>query len=845
MGKMYHRSVLRDIKKSFGRFIAIIAIVALGVGFLVGVLSATPDMKVSVDRYYDENRMCDIFMKSAAGFTEADIAAVSDLDKIDQVMPAYVTDTLMSVDGGEVQVARIFGVPLTQNDEPEFVNRLTLLEGRMPEQAAECVIQRPMGYLSDISVGAKLYISEENADAASIGGTYRITEYTVVGIVGNPFYFSSEKETSAIGNGRVGMIVYADSSCYALPVYTDLYVMVKGAAQMTAFTDTYESYIAEAVSAIEKIAETQTAHGSQASAETTGGNPAAGGQNAEASPGSKWYVLDRTSNVSYASYRINVQKVADVAKLFPIFFFLVAALVTLTTMTRMVEEDRTEIGTLKAIGYSKGAITYKYVAYSGLATAIGCLFGLATGFQLMPAVFYNAYETLYMLPPLVTQLDWIFALISCTLEIVCTIGATLLSCGRSLREKPAYLMLPRVPKAGQRILLERIPFIWKHLSFSYKASARNIIRNKRHLFMTVIGVAGCTALLLTGFGLRDSTEVIANRQFQEILLYDMKIDYPAGIEAENGRDPLAEDTELLAFLKDKPYTVACFESVGVTAAGKHVDAALYVPRDAADFTQFIRLHDRKEDTDIALNSDSVILTEKMAETLDVGIGESVTLENAANQKVRLVVTGITENYVGCCVYIHESVYLKAFGSVSYNTVFVKSGITDQAEQDAAVRALTKTGAVSAVEFNTQMRKTYEDLLSSMTFIVLVLILAAGALAAIVLYNLTNVNINERTKELATLRVLGYHHGEVARYIFREIVMLTILGTLTGLLLGTVLHRYVIITAESVDLMFGRTISPWSFVFAAVLTLTFSAAVDLLMLIKLKRIRMVESMKAVD
>ena len=961
MKKTYLKSILREIKKSCGRFIAIVGIVALGVGFLVGILSANPDMRAAVDRYYRQNNMCDAVVKSTAGLVQRDLDALAALDGVETVMPAYSLDTLLESDAGGTLAARVYGLPLAQNGQDSFLNHLTLLSGRMPEKAGECVIQNPIGALKELSAGEKLRLSEKQGAADKT--SFSVDGFTVVGVVENPYYFSTEREPTTVGSGKLDAIVYADADCFALDVYTDAFLTFADAKAHEAFTDAYEDAAADGIGRVEALADTQTAlrydelkktaeaelekgrqeleenrekaerelaqakqtlddseaelaegeaaleagqaqyeAGKQALTEAeqallasgmtqqeaaaalaqreaelsaakeeldrTAGeldrarrtleegraeyeenrreaeeelaeaeaDLAAAQKDVDAIAQPEWYVLGRTENVSYASYQMNIRKIADVAKVFPVFFFLVSVLVTLTTMTRMVEDERTQIGTLKALGFRKSAITLKYIAYCGLATLLGCGLGLACGFFFLPAAVYSVYAFTYHLPPLVIGLSPVFALVSCGAQIACTLGATWAACRLSMKERPASLMLPRAPRAGKRIALERIGPLWRRMPFSYKATARNIFRNKKHLLMTVIGVAGCTALLLAGFGIRDSISMIVDRQFDTIFQYDMKLDLSGG---DTGDETLA------AFLDGKAYTALHSESVTLSAGGESASVTLYAPGDGEEFAAFIRLCDRRSGKGLTLSDDGVLLTEKAADLLGLSPGDVFSVQNADRKTAELTLAGITENYAGSYIYVGRAAYEAAFGTAELNTLLLRAGITDAHAQDEAASRLLEGGTVSGVEFLSQTRDSYESLLTSLNLIVLVLIGAAAGLAIVVLYNITNVNITERLKELATLRVLGFHHGEVARYIFREIILLTLLGTAVGLLLGVALHRYIAVVADSAELMLGRQIFPLSYVWAALATLAFSGVVDLLMLPKLHRIRMAESMKAVD
>jgi len=1057
MKKTYIKIIFSEIKKSFGRFIAIFAIVTLGIGFLTGLLMATPDMHASVDAYYDTNNMSDIFVKATMGITEEDIKAVLAVKGVEQVMPAYVTDALMQTNGGDILTTRIYGLPLGNltGSAGVFVNRLEIMEGRMPQEKNECVVEQSGGYLSKIALGTTLTLSEKNEDYANIGDTYNTMTYTVVGIVSNPFYFSMEKETANIGNGRLGAIIYVDGSCYSLKVHTDLYITVSGASRLTAFSKKYETAVEEVVKKLEiagnsqsvvrhndivseatqkletaktdyaaakleaqaklddalkkindgkaeilsgeakiadaeksysagkaslqkkrsdfyrQIASQETALGEgeaqlKASKETLAaskvsldaakpgidnakalrdsgavlpdevlaqiaqydaglkayedGMAQVTGEEAKLADGKvelakgkiqaeagftsaeaelakaqskiaaakadlekaktdmadgearyseskteaeakladgavkladsekkiaeiktpKWYVLDRSSNVSYVSFSENSKKVAAIATVFPIFFLLVAALIALTTMTRMVEEERTQIGTLKALGYTKGVIMYKYIAYCGTASFFGSITGLLAGFALLPGLIWNAYAFSYHLPPFLSQFNPGFALIATALALLCTIGATVSACYNALKEKPASLMLPRAPKAGKRIFLERVSFIWSKMKFSQKATARNLIRNKKHFFLTVFGIAGCTALILTGFGLRDSVGSIANTQFKKIIQYDLIVEKEKSANAASLNDFLNDPSQV------KSYIEVSDEAGKAVNNGEKIDTSIYVPKEPAKFAEYIHFNERISGKEIRFDASAVVVTEKLADALGIKPGDAFTIENNDGKTADFVLDGITENYVGSYIYIHPEEYARAFGEVqSYNTLMVKTSITGAADQDAALTAIMSGGDISSAEFTAQTRKPYDDLLSTMDFVVIVLILAAGALAAIVLYNLTNININERRKELATLRVLGFHHKEVGAYIFRETTILTVIGTIAGLLLGILLHYFVITIAESPDMMFGRGISAISFLLSAAATLAFSFIVNLIMYQKLKRIEMVDSMKAID
>ena len=555
----------------------------------------------------------------------------------------------------------------------------------------------------------------------------------------------------------------------------------------------------------------------------------------------EWYVLGRGANVSYASFLSNVDKVEAIARVFPIFFFLVAALVALTTMTRMVEEERLQIGTMKALGYARGAIAGKYVLYAMTATAAGCAVGLSVGFVLFPTVIWNAYTMMYELPRLYCQFNVLYAAIAAGLAIVCTLAATLNACWSTLAETPASLMRPKAPPAGKRILLERVPFIWRRMKFTYKVTARNLFRYKKRFFMTVIGISGCTALLVTGFGLHDSISDIVNVQFGDIFTYDATVTLQSPEDAEAGElHDVLENASLVADYMP----VRQEQSDNIAEDGTTFTTYLFVPMDEAMFTRFVTLAERTSGDAVAFSQTGVVITEKMSERMGVDVGDEVTLQNADGDEGTFRVDGVAENYVENYVYLSAETYEAGFGTQpEANLVVLHAADASDEGRDALGSALLSADGASGVSFIADLKGSFSDMMSRIDIIVVVLILSAGALAFIVLYNLTNINITERVKEIATIKVLGFFDREVSAYVYRESIALSVIGTLVGLVLGVFLHMFVIHSVEVDAVMFGRTIKPLSYVASAVLTMVFSILVNLVMHRKLRRISMVESMKA--
>ena len=554
----------------------------------------------------------------------------------------------------------------------------------------------------------------------------------------------------------------------------------------------------------------------------------------------KWIIRDRSDNMGMSNYKDDSAKIGAIAKVFPVFFFVIAALVALTTLTRLVEEERDRIGALKSLGYSSGDVRRYYMLYGLAASVLGCLIGIPAGCVFFPKVISNAYDMMYVLPNIATPVLLKVALPVASGLTLMILIATWFSVREVLKEKPAALLLPRAPKAGKRILMERIGFIWNRLSFSRKVTLRNIFRYKKRFLMTIIGVAGCFALLLTGFGIRDSIGNIVELQYGEI----MHFDYTAQIEDHEAM----EDEDLSSLLKD-PDLVSeyflCSESpVTLTFNGKKESSNFLIPEDPASLGGFITLRGRSSHKAVPFGQGSLVLTEKSANNLGADPGDTITVQTEDGARFDAVITGLTENYVGSHLYISPDDYRELTGQEpEYTSIYLKSG-SGGADSVLAEKLLGCEDVLYIVDTQT-VKDNFAKSVKSIDYIIMVLIVASGALAIIVLYNLTNVNICERKKELATIRVLGFYHREVSAYIFREVDILALIGILVGIPIGIWLHHYIIITVEVAGVMFGRTIHWSSYLIAAGFTILFTVFVNLIMRRTIRKIDMVESMKAVD
>ena len=548
----------------------------------------------------------------------------------------------------------------------------------------------------------------------------------------------------------------------------------------------------------------------------------------------KWIVLDRNSHYSYRDYGACADRMDGIAKVFPVFFFLVAALVCMTTMTRMVDEQRNEMGTLKALGYSKLQIASKYIIYALIASILGSILGCSLGMYLFPTVIFNAWNTLYN----IDQIKFLFQpgliLLASGSVTGITLLATLYSIYSELIEMPSQLMRPKAAKAGKKILLERISFIWKRLSFLQKVTARNIFRYKKRFFMTIIGIAGCSALLVAGFGINDSISDIVNQQYNVIYHYDATVS--------------AKTSEITSQIKSLKGVKDVYEedhlAVTTKIENKDISTTVHIISNDKKFKDFCTLFNGNKEFD--LDDSSVLISQKMATKLNKKAGDTIKIKDANNKVIKAKIKGVFTNYVGHHIYASESLYKSWNTSAKTTHIYlIKSKKTTKKFERNLGNKIMNIDGVQSVTFYSSLQKNFKDMIKSISYIVVVLVISAACLAFVVLYNLSNVNISERKREIATIKVLGFTRKEVDAYINRETILLTILGSLIGLGIGIGLHHLIMNLAEMDDIMFGRTINSMSYVISFVMTIGFNAIINLCMHKKLNNIQMVESLKAVE
>ena len=1085
MQKSYRKNIRRDFRSNLNRFLSLFGIVALGVMMLTGLVSFAPSMRTAGQKYYVQQNVFDLRVLSTLGLSESDLSAIAATEGVSAVMPVKYLDTegrwSSSTDGAVLRVQQLPADPAA--DTEANMNRLTLLEGRMPETANECVVQ-VLGHADPVPLGTVVTLPEDTEDI-------RRTEYTVVGQVQDPQYFSATQETSTVGDGILDALVFVQDGELTADYYTVCYLKVADAAQYDNYSDEYQTAVdtvADRLDAISKEhcvarraqliedattqlddakqtyseqkaeAERQFAQAEQkltdaqreldaAKAQLDAGEAELAAQKAalpdtmqsgaatlvssedqvlefedqlqqiqllvnlkqvadpllgyaeialnnaqkaldEAEPedeeytelrdalakaqaaydnikgqldgyqaqldagkqqmyakglisspnlsntdlvteakaalrkmkvqllqgqlqlstgtataytqfeaaraqldegwaqyqsgqeqldasrteyetqkadaeqklaegqqqindaeekiadiqNGEWYVLDRGSTLSLVTLEQYADRMAAIARVFPVFFFLVAALVASTTMTRMVDENRLQMGTLKALGYSNASIAGKYLFYALTASVLGSMAGMVVGFLVFPSIIWYAYQLIFSLPTFTLRFYPGMAAASVAISAAVIGLATWSACRSSLKEKSAALLLPRAPVAGKRIFLEYITPLWKRMSFSQKTTARNLFRYKKRFFMTVLGVAGCTALLLIGFGLQDSLLPIVTKQSTELSHNDLTVTLsdPAAFTVEKGLTDALEggQVENWAAVYSKSVTIynADGESAGVSVVGAQTDSQL---------SRYVTFRTRQGHKAIPFEKDSVVLTEKTALNLGVEPGDSIWVENPDGERVEMTLTGVTENYMFTRLYVSNAQLQTLLGTqdIPWNTVYAQTRCDSAADRNTMRETLLACNYVTGASFTEDATSMFDNLIVSLNSVVVLIIVCAAALAAVVLYNLISVNLAERKKELATIKVLGFYDKEVYRYIFREIDLLALMGSCVGLLLGIPLHQFIIRTVEMDQLMFIRTIAPHSYLLSVALTMLFTLAVCFVMRRHVKKISMVESMKA--
>ena len=854
MRKLY-KEFFVSIRKSFKRFLSITLIVLLGVGFFAGIRATSPDMKDTLSRYYKKNNMYDIELMSNYGISQDDISKIR--DKGYDIEGSISFDVVVNNDDS------LYAVKVMSYDKNNDINKLVLLEGKMPSNSDECVIERN-DYTEDYKIGDSIYLDSDDV---------KNKELKIVGLVKSPLYISDERGSTNLLTGKINYYLYTDISNFNTDVYTEAYIDIDSdndifdskyedevdgyEKKLEDVTDTignsnyeeivkqYEDGIDEATSLYEEnldryndikdVTYIDSTVKDTMKDELDSAKVKIDDLKKELDELDKveWYVLDLSSNAGYYSYDADTERIANIAKVFPIVFFVVAILICLTTMTRMVEEERIQIGTLKSLGYDDVSISFKYVLYAMLATVIGSLVGVVIGFNIIPNIIFNMYKIMYNVDGFVSSFYWGLTLQGMVIALICTVGATIYACAKTLKEVPASLLRPKAPTVGKRVWLEYIPFIWKRLKFSSKVTVRNVFRYKKRMFMTILGIAGCTGLILAGFGLKDCITNLVPNQYEKIFNYQVEVTLNDNLnvdELDSVYEQVNELDEVNKALKVEK------ESIEIKNKDTNQSITLVVP--FSDTSDFIKLQDRKSGKKFDLGSGAIV-TEKISNLLDINEGDNLVLDGKKDYKV--VVSDITENYLYHYIYISRDVY----DSDSYNTILVKTDEMSVKEEQEFSNKLKDIDGVSSMSFTSSTEDMFDSTMKNFSYVSLVLIVSAGMLAFIVLYNLASINISERNREMATIKVLGFYDKEVYNYIGRESNILTIIGIAFGMGIGVVLTRFIIKTCEIDILMFDSNIKAISYVYAILITLIFTIVVNIVTYFSLKKIDMISSLKSAE
>lgn len=959
-----------SIKKTFKRFLSILAIVLLGVGFFTGIRQTSPNMEESVDEYFKKQNVYDINLMSTWGITKDEINILK--EKGYDVEPSYSVDALIRIDDDYV-------VKVHSYDPNAKMNKLSVVEGRLPETNTECVIEKNKD-LGNYKIGDTITIDND---------TLKEKTLKIVGFVKSPLYISRERGSTKLLNGKVNFYMYSLITNFDSDYYTESYIKLKNnesiyskryeqlinieedklkeitnkfietrfnnekndalkelndnidkynkekkdtykklddaeakinknekilnnnltklnnnekkaketfktkkqeietnkkkindgittlkkniaylesvggdttalKVQLSALetnlkklNDGYKTLLKQEKSTFKEISSARTKINNgkkqieKARKELENNRKKADKEFADAykkiedakkeideleKP--KWYILDLDSNVGYYSFSQDSERINKLAKVFPLLFYIVAVLVSLTTMTRMVEEERGELGTLKSLGYNDNQILFKYIIYALLATTIGSVLGVIIGSKTIPSIIYGMYSLMYTLGDFINSFDLTSALLGSLIAIGCILLSTYLAVKKSLKEVPAELLRPKSPAIGKRVLLERIPFIWKHLSFSRKVTIRNVFRYKKRFLMTILGIAGCTGLIITGFGIQDCITNMVPNQYEKIFSYDLEITF------NKDSKTLDKDYEEISKLKEFTSTLKVNkEAIDILNKDTNQTVQLIVPFN--DYNDFIKIQDRKTKKQYSLK-DKIYVSEKLYKLLNLKENDTLKIK-LDNKEYTTKVGGSTENYIMHYIYMSKDVY----NSDSYNTMLVKvNNLTNDARKELS-KKLKEYDSVSKLTYNSLSRTVFDDAMENFGQVSGVLIVSAGLLAFVVLYNLSSINISERKRELASIKVLGFYDNEVYNYIGRENKILTFIGMLLGCLIGYILTMYIIKTCELDITMFSPKISIYSYIYSLGITLVFTVLVDIATYFSLKHIKMVESLKSVE
>lgn len=862
------KDALREISLNKKKFISLLLIIVIGTGFYVGLKSTPKDMKETAKAYYKETNLFDLKVVSSSGFSKNDYYSLKQVDGVKGVFLSKTLDVITTINNSD------YAIKLNSINEDrdlksdDYINHLTLLKGRYPKTINEGLVEEK--FLTDNNLSLDDLVTLKPEDENGL----RAKKIKIVGVVRSSYYSSKDRGTSNLKNGKVDYFMYLSEGDFASDLYTEGYVTIKGANKYDTYSKKYDSFINKYKTLVnEKILksakETHERNVSDLKSDINELKDNLNRLNSTDLPSDELntsikevsselkekedelskikdvlaYSIKRSEVAGFYEYKLETERIENIAKVFPLMFFLVAALVSLTTMTRMVDEERSQMGTLRAIGYSKSSVIFKYVLYALLASILGSIIGTILFYKLIPMLVGYCYNIFYDMPSINATMQINYALFSLVFSILSTVLATILVFLKDTSKTPAELMRPEAPKKGKRIFLEKIDKIWNSLSFLNKITLRNIFRYKKRLFMTVIGICGSTALILASFGIKDSVMKVADNQYNKIDKYDMIISI--NNNASNNDKKVLEE-KILDENEIKKITYVYKSNVLLKNNKKSENSNIIVPENKEKINDYITLRQRKTKKDIKMDDDGIIISEKLAKLLKLKKNSYVKLTLPNNKKVNVKVSDITENYIEHYVYISPKLYKKLSGeNANYSTIIAITKNLSNKKEKALESNISDINNITSTLLSSDTKNNYKDMMNTLNYVILILIVCAATLAFVVLYNLASVNISERRRELATIKVLGFYDEEVTKYIYKEMFILTIIGSLIGLILGSFLTLYVIKICETNLFMFTFNINFISYLLSFIITLLFLFIVNLFMHFELKKLDMVEALKSYE
>ena len=807
---MLFKNTIRKLKHSFGRYFSLLIIVLIGIGFYAGIQSSVPSIKRIQNDYYENTNLMDLTVRSTLGLTDEDVNALKKLDTVSDAIPSYSAYVLNGEEAIKVNA-------ITEN-----INQYELISGRKPQNDDECLADS-----SFYKVGDTIEITSED-------NPLKKSKFKVVGTIISPLYTGTNYGYTNIGTGKLYSYIYVPKTVFNEDAYSEIYILGEKTSKEVPYSKAYDDFIDELTDEIENIQDEREEERLK-EVQTSLMNASLANPNITTMPDieSKWYITGRNSEVTgYTTLENQYFQVTTIATIIPLIFVSIVFLMTSNTMTRMISEERTEMGTFSSLGISNKRIIFNYLCYVLSGTIIGAIIGYIIGTLFIPPLVYNIFQ--FHIPDLEYYFD-INLFTGCLLVAITLMTiVTVWNCRKSLKAKPANLLRPASPKSGKAIFLEKIKFFWSKLSFSSKITTRNIFRYKKRVFMTLIGSAGCTCLIFLGFALKDSVNGVGDKQYGEIFKYDNMMVLNNNIqnisEVNNVKNMVKNPLLFNQYSYDLKYDEDSSLSVYVVIPEENNQT----------FKNYFNLLDNKTGKEISLNNDGIIITPKIADKLKLEVGDKLIIQSQSGEEKKVTIENIAENYISNYIYMSKELYKKLFNEdVTYNM------IASDNNKNTNAKDILNSGSVMSINFSKDLMESANKEIKGLNNIVILIVVVSSMLALTVLYNLTSINISEREREIATLKVLGFNGRESNEYIYRETLVIVIIGIIVGLIIAVPLHRVITGFIEGDDMMFLKNVKVLSFVYSSMLTLLFAIIMQVVTYFKLRKVDMIESLKSVE